>query len=147
MPAKPRSTISLKRQPAFTVSRVSIGDDRLVYVMVAIRKIEYESGRSRVVYVGTTRNGVFRITSSIAERAEDILLEEGVESFDVRVVTCRPRQGVKMWHKLEQAMLVVFREQYGESPLCNNDSAGKNEGNVFEFFSRARIARILEDLA
>lgn len=147
MPRIPRSPVSLKKKPAFTVSRVSIGDDRLVYVMVADQKMKYANGRSRIVYIGTTRNGVFRLTSSIAERAEDILLEHGVESFDVRVVTCHPRQGVKMWHRLEQAMLVVFREQYGESPLCNNDNAGKNAGRVFDFFARARIERILEDLA
>ncbi len=147
MPGLPRSPISLKKKAAFTVSRVSIGDDRLVYVMVADRKFEYPKGRSRIVYIGTTQNGVFRVSSSIAERSEDILLERGVESFEVRVVTCHPRQGVKMWFKLEHALLVAFRERHGESPLCNAETAGKSAGNVFDYFSRQRVMRILEDLA
>jgi len=147
MPNVKRSPISLKKKPAFSVSRVSIGDDRLVYVMVADKKFKYPNERSRIVYIGTTKNGVFRVTNSIAERAEDILLEHGVESFDVRIVTCHARQRVKMWHRLEQAMLVIFREINGASPLCNADTAGVNEGNVFDLFSRARVRRILEDLA
>lgn len=142
-----RSSISLKRDTAFDVSRVSVGDDRLVYLMIADKKFDYKKGRSEVVYIGTTKNGVFRMTSSIAERANKILKLHGVQNFSVRVVTCHRRQHVKMWFKLEHAFLVAFREVYGSPPHCNDPTDGKNAGTVFNLFSRQRIKRILEDLA
>ena len=147
MPAKRRSHINLRRKVGFTVTRVSVGDDRLAYAMVADKKYVYPDGRSRVVYIGTTERGIFRVTSSIAERANEILRLPGFESFDVRVISCHRRKHIKMWFKLEHALLVGFREIYGSSPRCNNQNAGKRAGTVFNYFSRKRIKRVLEDLA
>ena len=147
MTTKRRSNISLKREAAFTVTRVSIGSDRLVYAMVADKKFDYSNGRSRVVYIGTTKNGIFRLTSSVAERANKILALHGVESFEVRIITCHRRKHVKMWFRLEHAFLVAFREIYGEPPWCNDPTDGKNAGNVFDLFAIGRVKRVLEDLA
>lgn len=129
------------------VTRVSIGDDRLVYAMVADKKLSYPRGRSRVAYIGTTKNGIFRITSSVAERANTILKMPGVESFEIRIITCHRRKHVKMWYRLEQACLVMFRDICGAPPKCNSQNAGKNAGTVFDFFARSRVRRVLEDLA
>jgi len=110
MPAKRRANISLEKSPAFKVTRVSLGDDRLVYVMVANKRLNYSKGRSRIAYIGTTKNGIFLASGSLAERADHILGLHGVEAFEVRIVTCHRRKHVKMWHRLEHALLVVFRE-------------------------------------
>jgi len=150
MPKKPnkkRLRISLKREPAMEVNRSSIDDLKLVYAICADKKIRYPEGRSRVVYIGTTTKGISRVAVSAAFRSEDILYLTGVNSFRVRVITCGVRQGVRTWHKLERALLIAFRDRYGEIPYCN--TAGKNfvETNEFDLFARKRLRDILDDLA
>jgi hypothetical protein len=129
------------------VTRISVGDDRLAYAMIADKKFNYPKGRSALAYIGTTKKGIFRMTSSIAERANEILRLHGVQSFTVRIITCNRRKHVKMWFKLEHALLVAFRELYGAPPRANDQTDGKNAGTVFNYFSRRRIKRVLEDLA
>jgi hypothetical protein len=51
-----RSDISLQRGYAMHVNRLS-GHIKLVYVILIDKKYEYEKGRSRIVYIGTTKNG------------------------------------------------------------------------------------------
>jgi hypothetical protein len=147
MPPIRRSNISLKKHPALTVSRVSVGDVRLVYAMVTDKKLPYPNGRSKIAYIGTTKKGIFRMTSSVAERANEILKLHGVESFEVRIITCPRRKHVKMWFKLEHACIVAFREHYGAPPKCNDQTDGQNPGTVFNYFSKTRIKRVLDDLA
>ena len=110
-----RLTISLKKKHAMQVSRVSIGKKRLVYVIVVPRRLKYPWGRSRIAYIGTTRKGVARIAQSAAARAKQVLSLYGVREFHVRVITCAPRSAVKTWVKLERALLLCFRHQYGGS--------------------------------
>ena len=129
------------------VNRVSLGKDRLVYVILQDKKIQYAEGRSRVVYIGTTRNGAARIATSAAHHAQDILAGRGVQGLEVRVITCQPRRHVRTWTKLERALLLCFRELYGEPPLRNVQGKGIREMDEFDYFSRARLNRILEDLA
>jgi hypothetical protein len=100
MAAKNRLTVSLKRQPAFTATRVTIGKDKLVYVLVADKRLSYEEGKSRIAYIGTTKNGASRVASSVAYRAQEILELHGVRSISARIITCKPRQGVETWRKL-----------------------------------------------
>lgn len=145
--AKRRLSISLKRGKALAVARVSIGKEKLVYVLVCDKKLQYENGRSRIAYIGTTKRGLSRITQSVAARAEKILALHGVLNFHARVVTCNPRQHVKTWHKLERAMLLRFRETYGEVPCCNSHGKNMKERDEFEYFAKTRINRILDDLA
>lgn len=40
------------------------------------------------------------------------------------LLTCAPRQHVKTWHKLERALLLQFKDDYGRVPVCNTQ--GKN---------------------
>ncbi|SUE63191.1 Uncharacterised protein [Roseomonas gilardii subsp. rosea] len=141
-----RLKISLKRNPAMVVSKVAIGDEKLVYVACASRKLRYPKGNSPVVYIGTTKKGAERLFSSAAYRADDILNIHAVDSFEVRVITCRPRQNVKTWLRLERAMLVAFKERYGDIPRCNVHGAGMTEDGVFDLFARSRVMAILEGL-
>ena len=141
-----RIRISLKNEPAITVNRIAIGNDKLVYVICADKKIQYPWGKTPILYIGTTKNGVNRIAASVAYRAEEILNLHGVKSFDVRIVTCRVRQGIKTWSKLERALLLSFREKFGEVPKCN--IVGKNfiEQNEYEIFAKSRIIDVIRGL-
>lgn len=143
-----RLTVSLKRDPALTATRVTIGREKLVYVLVADKRLEYETGKSRIAYIGTTRNGASRVASSVASRAYEILGIRGVRSFKARVVTCKPRQNVESWRLLERALLLEFRDLYGEVPWCNTHGKRMRERDEFiRYFRRARIRDIIEDLS
>lgn len=142
-----RSNLSLKRDAAIVARRVILRDEKLVYVLVANKKLQYKVGRSRVVYIGTTKNGGERIAQSVATRAGRILGLHGVTEFEARTVSCRPRQRVKMWHKLERAMLICFREMFGEVPECNVHGKNFTQTDEFLYFAKTGIMRVLDDLS
>ena len=144
---KPRLHVSLQRRVAMEVHRVSVKKDKLVYVIQQDKKRQYPGGRSRIVYIGTTQNGAARMAVSAAYRAQEIFSGWGIEKLEVRVVTCGSRQHVETWVKLERALLLTFRERYGEPPLCNVHGVGMRERDEFDYFARSRLNRIIEDLA
>ncbi len=144
---KRRLRLSLKRDEAIKATRVSIGKEKLVYLLVADKKLKYSTGKSRIAYIGTTKKGVSRIAQSVAARAEDILSLRGVRAFHARVVTCPPRQKVRTWHKLERALLLEFRRAYGEVPLCNSHGSKIKETDEFTYFRKAGVAAIIEELS
>jgi len=119
----------------------------LVYLLIADKRLRYPDGRSRVAYIGTTKRGARRVAQSIASRADVILGMRGVRSFHARVVTCRPRRNVKTWLLLERALLVLFREIYGEVPKCNSHGKKMRRRNVFNYFHERGVRQILEDLS
>ena len=129
------------------VTRVAVGRAKLVYAIVADRKTEYTHGRSRVVYIGTTKNGISRVAQSAAYWTDTVLCQRGVRSFDVHLVTCPARQGVRIWNKLERAMLLTFREMFGEVPLCNTHGRRMRPTDEFRYFSRSGLRTIVEDLS
>jgi hypothetical protein len=141
-----RARVSLKREAALIARRIILRDEKLVYVLVANKKINYDTGRSAIVYIGTTKNGGSRIAASVAGRAKRILSLHGVTEFSARTLACRPRQRVKMWRKLERAMLIGFKELFGEIPECNVQGKNFKETDEFRYFARARVHRIIEDL-
>lgn len=142
-----RASVSLKREAALVARRVILKDEKLVYVLVANKKLQYINGRSRITYIGTTKNGGSRIAQSVATRAKRILSLHGVTEFEARTISCKPRQRVKMWHKLERAMLIAFKEKFGEIPECNIQGKNFNETDEFSYFAKSRIKRIIEDLS
>lgn len=142
-----RSNISLKREAALVARRIILRHEKLVYVLVANKKIDYAKGRSRVVYIGTTKNGGARIAQSVAARAKTILGSHGVTEFEARTLSCRPRQRVKMWRKLERAMLLSFKQLFGQIPKCNAQGKNFKETDEFSYFAKARVTRVLEDLS
>ena len=142
-----RLRLSLKRDEALNVTRVSIRKDRLVYILVTDKKLSYPNARSRIAYIGTTKKGLSRISQSVAARADAILKLHGVRSFQARVVTCKRRRNVKTWYKLERAMLITFKELYGAVPTCNSKGSKMRKTDEFKYFSSARVRTILKDLA
>ena len=144
--AKKRLSISLRKGYALQISREAVRKKKVVYVIVVGRKLRYPYGRSSVVYIGTTKKGLARIAGSAAHRAFDVLKIHGVKEFWVRVLSCQSRRGMKAWDKLERALLLGFREKYGEVPKCNTQGVRIREKDEFQYFSRSRIRRILTDL-
>ncbi len=134
MPGK--LTTKLQKTHALEATRIAIGKDKLVYVLIANKSLRYPYGRSRIVYIGTTKNGISRIATSIANHAEDILGWRGVRQITARVITCKPRQNVDTWKKLERALLLLFRAEYGRVPMKN--TAGKNVKELDEFTRNIR---------
>jgi len=129
------------------VHRVVIGKEKLVYFLVADKRLQYPRGRSRIAYIGTTKTGASRVAQSVASRAEDVLRRRGVYEFHTRIITCRPRQKVKTWFKLERACLMRFRDRFGRVPVCNSHGKKMTEAGEFEIFSRGRIDRIIDDFS
>ena len=127
------------------VNRIAIGDLKLCYILCANKKLVYEAGRTPIVYIGTTKNGIDRVAQSAANRSW-VLGEHGITSFEARVVTCGSRQRIKSWHKLERALLLVFKERFGSVPICN--TVGKNfvETNEFDLFAKSRVVDIIDGL-
>jgi hypothetical protein len=146
---KRRLTISLKRDDAITVNRVSIGRQKLAYVICADKKLRYGKKRSRIAYIGTTKNGIDRFAQSAASRSDEVFGLHGVERFTVHVVTCTPRQKVKSWHKLERALLLAFKDAFGEVPRCNTHGKHKNYSwrDEKKLFSINRLKTVIEDLS
>jgi hypothetical protein len=142
-----RLPVSLKRDHAMQATRVSIGRLKFVYILLTDKKLKYRKGKSRVAYIGTTRNGVTRIAQSIAARAHVILGLRGVRSFEARIVTCRPRRRVRTWRKLERALLIEFREAYGQVPKCNSHGKKMRSTDECRYFARRRLLDILEEIA
>lgn len=142
-----RIKLTLHRDHAIQATRVTIGKSKLVYVLVADKKIKYKLGRSRIAYIGTTRIGGPRIAQSVAARAEDILRLYGVRSFHARVITCKPRRNVQTWRFLERALLIVFKETFGSVPTCNSHGKSMRRSKEFEFFADNGLAHVIAELS
>ena len=138
--------VSLKSFHAIEVTRIAIGNQKLVYALIADRKFRHPYGRSSIAYIGTTKRGFERVAGSIAYLAEDIFSEYGVKKIIARIITCKPRSAVKTWVKLERAMLLMFREIYGEVPPLNWQGHKIKETNEFEYFSRDKLRAVVIEL-
>src|SRR6266540_4286933 len=142
-----RLKLSLKRVHAIEVTRIAVGNQKLVYVLIADRKFSYPYGKSAVAYIGTTKKGIERVASSAAQRAEDILSHFGVKKVTARIVTCAPRQKVKTWLKLERAMMLSFRAEFGSVPKFNSHGKQMRETDENDYFAREAIRKLVRDLA
>ena len=81
-----------------------------------------------------------------AQRAELILSGFGVKKVVARIVTCAPRQKVKTWIKLERAMLLSFRAEFGSVPVCNSHGKQMKETDEYEYFARDAVRNLVRDL-
>ena len=118
----------------------------MVYVLVASKMIKYPFGSSKIAYIGTTKKGIQRVAQSVAHRADMILGLHGVHSFEARIVSCRRRQNVSTWKKLEYALLLKFRKEFGRVPRFNQKGANMRETDEFDYFNEKRIRKIIDRL-
>ncbi len=142
MTKKPR--IRATGKPAVVINRSAIKKDCVVYIAVANKPSKYRHGRSRIVYIGTTKAGASRIAASAAGKAKELLDLHGVTHLEFHVVSCAPRQNVQTWRKMERGLLLCFRDVYGEIPTCNTQGKRMEWRDELKYFTRARLRAILE---
>lgn len=146
--AKRRLSVSLHREPALIADRVTVGKDKLVYVIIADKRLSYPNGNSKIVYIGTTKKGISRVAASAALKVNEALKKySGIKKLTVRIVTCKPRQKVRTWFALERALLTAFRLRYGKLPKSNLKGEKLNPDVVFTLFARKRMGEIIDDLS
>lgn len=127
-----------------TLTRIGTSQTKLVYGLIANKKLKYKYGRSNIAYIGTTRRGLKRIAESVAQRADRILSNHGVTKLTANFVSARGRKGAQVWRKLERAMIITFREKYGEIPRYNTHGKGWQWSDERKYFNRDSILRLFE---
>jgi hypothetical protein len=139
-----RLTIRTYKKPAVIINRSAVATQRLVYIAVSNKALRYRYGRSRIVYIGTTRAGASRIAASAAAKAKEMLALYGVRHLEFHVVRCPRRQNVQTWRILERGLLLTFREEYGEVPSCNTQGKRMKWRDERKYFTGGRLRSIIE---
>lgn len=141
----PRLQLKGGKKPVLVIRREAILNDKLIYLAISNKRHKYPHGRSsRVVYIGTTKNGATRVAASAAGKASDFLRQHGMKELTFFIVTCQPRKNVRTWRKMERAFLLTFRSIYGQVPLYNKQGSRMSERDEFKLFSRAAIENKLK---
>jgi len=140
--------IKVKLEPKYVmkVTRSAVGNEKLVYVILISKQYKYTWGRSSIVYIGTTKRGVTRISQSVAKKSDRVLKIHGVKEFSVRIITCAGRRKVKTWEKLERALILTFRHKFGSVPLFNDRGKKHKWGDELDYFRQVRLTKILESI-
>lgn len=137
-------TITTSKRSAIKITRSALKAKRLVYIGLANKTLKYKNGRSRIAYIGTTKNGAPRIASSAAKRAVFALKLHGVSELTFFVVTCAARQSVQTWRKLETGLILEFKALYGDQPLCNTHGKRQKWNDELEYFTAHRLASVIK---
>jgi len=139
-----RRNIKTQSRPAITITRQSVGPQKLVYLAVANKPRKYPFGyRSPILYIGTTKKGAGRIAQSAAARAETLLAGHGVRQISFHIVRCTPLRKVKTWVKLERALLLAFKHTYGSVPIANASGKNARWRGELDYFSEKRLVAVL----
>jgi len=69
-----------RKHPALEIHRSGIPQEKLVYIAVANKALKYRRGSSSIVYIGTTKRGIDRITSSGAARSKELFEKKGLQA-------------------------------------------------------------------
>jgi len=109
----------LASKSAMTVHRRILTKDRIVYLLVGKKPFKYKRGRSRIAYIGTSRQGAQRIANSAGYRADEVFSKRGSKQMEVFIASCAGIPGLKSWGYLERAFLALFYARYKSLPLCN----------------------------
>jgi len=126
-----------------TLKRRAFKKDKCIYLLVANKPIKYQVKRSKVIYIGTTKKGASRVSQSVVARGEPALGKHGITHIEAFVVSCKPRNKVSIWKKLEAAFVLAFRREHGAVPLYNNKLKYKKRTDEFEYFNEKTIAKTL----
>src|ERR1019366_2993054 len=103
-----------------TLTRSHQWSPRMVYILTANKLLRYRNGRSRILYIGTTKTGPSRPAASAVDKASLIFYKlHGIRTIDVHVVTCGRRRNVLTWKRLESSLLDAFRKEHFELPHYN----------------------------
>lgn len=139
--------VKVQKQPCFIINRAAFHDTKLVYVARANKKLAYPWGRSKIAYIGTTKKGARRIASSAVWKGEYLLYEFGIKHLELYIVTCGKIQGAKTWRKLERALLIRFKEKFGQVPRANKAGKKIHWRGEQKYFSQGKLDKILDELS
>jgi len=143
MPNNKKLTIRTSAEPAISIMRNALHAEQLVYIAVVNKPLAYRDGQSCIAYIGTTKAGVKRIATSAAYRAPELLQLHGVHQLSFFVVTCVARKRVKTWQKLERALIITFKQRFGEPPKCNNKGTKQSWNDEHHYFTQTRLEGII----
>lgn len=136
-------------KPVLTVRRIAgngkgnLNFSKLVYIAVANKARKYKFGKSPIVYIGTTARGLVRILESAGVKSEEILSDHGVTKLDFHVVICTSRQRLQSWKLLERALIMRFRDLYGDVPWKNDKLKNSADRKWEQSFAIANLDAIL----
>src|SRR5450755_142754 len=115
-----RLKIRCSKTSLLTVTRSSQWNDRMVYILAANKDFKYRNGRSRIIYIGTTKKGAGRPAASAVNKASQAFGKlHGVRTIEVHIATCRPRKHLETWKHLESSLIGAFWNQYHQLPKYN----------------------------
>jgi hypothetical protein len=121
--------IRSSKSALLTLTRSHRWSDKMVYILVANKYLPYKNGRSRILYIGTTKKGASRPAASAVNKASEVFYKlHGVRTIDVHIATCAKRNKVQTWKQLESALLDAFRKRYFELPRYNKVRPKPTEG-------------------
>lgn len=130
----------ISNTPLLTLTRSRQWIDKMVYILVANRSFKYKNGRSRILYIGTTKKGGNRPAASAVNKASEAFYKlHGITTIHVYIVTCAPRKAIPTWKRLESALLDAFRGRYFELPKYNKVRPMPRQG----LFSKTAMEKIL----
>jgi len=147
--AKKRSLIRVEKGFSIELRGKVPRSKELVYVILNDKLVKYPHRKSRIVYIGMTQNGIARVGSSLARKANDKWAESEAKRpravLKAQVITCTDP---KHTHEMEAALLLSFRERYGTKPKYNGQIRREfTEDHLFKkCFRRIRIINVLEEL-
>jgi len=142
MTTKPRPRIH--NEPAITITRTAYAASELVYIACANKPLRYQLGFSRIAYIGTTKNGVWRVASSAAGRAGDLFTRKGVHTLVFYIIST-PRKGKHAtYRKLERALLLRFREKYGSIPHANKQGKYLRWWDEYNYVTPQKVEIIID---
>jgi hypothetical protein len=129
-----RLKIKCSKTSLLTVTRSSQWNSKMVYILAANKYSKYGNGRSRIIYIGTTKEGASRPAASAVNKASQAFGKlHGVKTIEVHIATCRPRRAMQTWRHLESALLDTFRTRYFELPKYNKVRPKLKKAGLFRY--------------
>lgn len=139
-----RLTIKTTQRPAVTITRQAVKVSGLVYIGVANTAFKYPDGRSRIIYIGTTKASAQRIAASAAHKAGKLLGLHGVTHLEFFVVHSSQIAGEETWRILERALILTFRERFGGPPELNKQGKNTKWRDELLYFTAQRLQGIID---
>jgi hypothetical protein len=143
----PALRIKCSKTPLLTVVRSKQWNKKMVYILLSNRQHKYRNGKSRIVYIGTTKKGAGRPATSAVDKASEAFAKlHGVKRIDAHIVTCKRRKAMKTWEHLETALLHTFRNLYFELPIYNKKRSVPSKDGLFKRKALETLVQNFESL-
>ncbi len=141
--------VNLTKNPIMQVQRGAVHKRQCVYVLTVNKPQKYAQGKSRIIYIGTTEKGAYRVAASAAFQASKVFEKEklfGVRTIYAHILSSKEKPGVETWKKLEFAALMAFKRLHFELPMFNIQYKNSNSKHArcFEHFAGPPLEKKLK---